>query len=196
MWSEEQDELDRVLDRVLSEYSAEPRSGITERVLWRVRREGQATRRAGPAWALWGRARVASLLVSLLVAGMFLFRNGLREEPANAKQTAGGGQANSMKAAVVVEPAPAAGVIPRSQEVEGTIRASLRRSELPKLDVFPTPSPLTPAELALVKITEAVPSEAAARREGADTVQLESIRIPVLEIKPLPAEGDEHGGER
>src|SRR5271170_5226564 len=193
MWSEEQDELDRVLDRALAEYSGEPRLGIAARILWRVRHEGQANRQEGAAWAFWGRARVASSLVPLLVAGMFLLRNWRREEPANLKGRAGERQVNGVKVAAVVEAAPPAGVTHGSQEVEGTIKASLRRSALPKQEVFPTPSPLTPEELALVKMTEAVPAKVATRRESVDTVQLEPIRLAVLEIKPLPADSEEDG---
>jgi hypothetical protein len=196
MWSEEQVDLDLLLDRALSEYSAEPRLGIAARVLWRIRHEGKATRQAGAASALWGRARVASLLVSLLVAGVFLLRNGRREEPVNQKQTAGERQVNGVKAAAVVETAPPARVNHEIQDVEGTIRASSRRSALPKLDAFPTPSPLSAEELVLMKMTEALPAEAAVRRDGADRVELEPIQIQVLEVKPLPVDGDERGDER
>lgn len=183
MLVEERDELDRILNQALSTYPAEPMLGIEARILRRVRNEGQASKRAGWTFSFWGRALGASLALALVAAGVFLSRNGLIEKPVKP---------NGVNA-TAVQAAPPIGVTRRTQEVEGTIRVKVLRSALPKLDVFPTPSPLTPLELALVKMARAIPSETARRPEKADTAQLEPIQIQVLEIKPLGVEGDEDG---
>ena len=190
MWAEEQDELDRILNRALSAYPAEPLLGIEARILRRVRNEGQPTQRTGLAFSFWG-SLGAGLTVALVAAGVFLSRNGFVEKPAKPNQTVAERPVNSVKAAA--EAPPPAGVTRRTHEVEGTSRVRVQRSALPKLDLFPTPSPLTPEELALVKMTQAVPSEATTVPEKGDMVQLEPIQIQVLEIKPLPVDSDEEG---
>ncbi len=187
MWDEERDELDQVLNQALSVYSAEPLLGIEARILRRARTEGRAAHGTGLASFSWSRAVGVAVTVALIAAGVFLSRNGVVEKAANPNQPA---------AERPVTGAEAPGATRENREVEGTIRVRARRSALPKLDVFPTPSPLTPEELALVKMAKAVPSGAKARPEKASTVQVEPIQIQALEIKPLLMDGDEEGDKK
>jgi hypothetical protein len=191
MWAEERDELDRILNQALFAYPAEPLLGIEARLLRRVRNEGRATQRTSLASTFWSRALGAGLAVALVAAGVFLSRSGLVKKTANPNPTAAARPVNSVKAAAETTP-PEAGTR-ENQEIEGTIRGAVRRSALPKLDVFPTPSPLTPEELALARMTKAALPAATARQESAVPVQLEPIQIQVLEIKPLAADADEDG---
>lgn len=194
MWDEEQDELDRILNRALSTYPAEPLLGIEARVLRRVRNEGRVTQRSGLTSSFWGRAMGAGLAAALLAGGVFLSRNGLVEKPANQNHSIAERQVNSPKTGA--DATPPAGATQGNQEVEGTIRVKASRSALPKLDVFPTPAPLTLEELALVKMTRGVPSGATTRLDKAGAVPPEPIQIQVLEIKPLVVDDVEEGEKR
>ena len=187
MPAEERDELDRILNQALSAYPAEPLLGIEARVLRRVRSVGRATQRTGWASSFWGRALATGVVVALVAAGVFWGRNGLLEKTAIPNHRTVEPPANVAKAAA--ETAPPSTGNREELEVEGTIRGRVRRSALPKLDVFPTPSPLTLGELALVRATKAVPLEATARPEQVYPFPLEPIQIQALEIKPLAADG-------
>ncbi len=82
-------------------------------------------------------------------------------------------------------------MLPTQRNRGREIRARIARRGLPKLEVFPTPSPLTPEELAFVKIPKAMPSPALLQAEKVETARLEPIQIQALEIKPLTVDGDE-----
>jgi hypothetical protein len=191
MLADERDELDRILNRALSAYPAEPMLGIEARIIRRVRNEGHPTQRTAVAGSFWGRALGIGLTAAVVAVGVFLSRNSYVEKPAKPNQTIDERPTNRGNA--VVDAAPPAEV---SRDMEGTIKASSQRSALPKLDVFPTPRSLTPQELALVKMAGAVPPKATARPEKTDTVQLEPIQIEALEIKPLFIGGDEEGDKK
>jgi hypothetical protein len=188
MWAEEHDELGRILNQALSAYPAEPLLGIEARILRRVRTEGQATKWTASS-SVWGWALATLFSIALIAAGVFLTRNGAVQKTANPIQAAAGHPSTGLKVP------PATREIP---EGEGTARAAVRRSALPKLDVFPTPSPLTSEELALVKMAKAASLgatalEATAPPANGSTVQPEPIQVQALEIKPLVVSGAEDG---
>jgi hypothetical protein len=187
MWAEEHDELDRILNRALSTYPEEPRLGLEARILRRVQNEGLGARWTGGALAPWSRALGGVVLVAALAAGIVWFHPEQSDKPASSgRQAAEGRVPQSAKLAQV---RPTAGATQGNRKVE--IRARIALPRLPKLDVFPTPSPLTPEELAFVKIPKSVPSATPPQSEKADTVQLEPIQIQALEIKPLAVDGDD-----
>ncbi len=191
MLAEERDELDRILKGALSAYPAEPLLGLEARILRRLRNEGRAAQPTSLASSLWGRAVVVGLSMALAAVGVFLSRSSIVEKPARSNERIVERQASSVKGAV--EAAPPAEVTQEKREIVGTIRGTVQRSALRKLDVFPTPSPLTPEELALMRMTKAVPSELPTRQERAGTVEVEPIQIQALGIKPLLIDGDEEG---
>jgi hypothetical protein len=182
MRAEEHDELDRILNQALSSYPAEPRLGIEARILRRIQHEGPGARWAGVSLAPWGRA----LACVVLIAGIVWFYREQSDGPANSgQQTA---QVAAQQSTKLAHGAPPVGATQENRKTE--IRARIARPRLPKLDVFPTPSPLTPEELAFVKIPRTIFSAAPRQAEKTDTVW-EPIQIQALEIKPLTIDGDE-----
>jgi hypothetical protein len=159
---ESNDDLDLMLDQALSSYcEVEPRPGIEARVLHRVR-----TVRRGMRW-LW------LVPVPLVLALGFAFEFRAVEPP-------------SPVSIAVIAHAPSS-VTP--VEVH---RVSVRRqhrkpivpmvASLPKMDVFPTPAPLTPEEEALVLVTTGHSMDA---QILAEQREIEPIQIPELRIDAL-----------
>jgi hypothetical protein len=149
------DPLDPVLDAALAKYAASaPRAGLEERVLANLRAE--RTRAPERSWWRWGFATVAAVLVIGAVLAwrakpshLVLVNRPAETQPAptRAPQTA-----NAAAEAVPVRVPPM-----RKQSRRPT---SMKLAANPKLDVFPSPRPLSEEELALARYVRNFPSDA------------------------------------
>jgi hypothetical protein len=173
------DELDRIIDRGLAGYSSrEPLAGLEDRVLNRIRLEAAGPRRS--RW--WALALVVPALAALVIVAV-VSRSG-HAPIAKSIQTAGV-VAPPLSMAPALPPAAVSRPARRTRGAKPS-RASLRF--LPKRDQFPTPSPLTPEERALILLAQARPAEVEAFAE-LQRKNLKDIEIPPIEIPPLRIEG-------
>jgi hypothetical protein len=67
-------------------------------------------------------------------------------------------------------------------------RRHVRRTRLPRLDVFPTPAPVPEAEIALARLAVANPEIAKALLAEPETGEPDPIVIEPISIKPLDEE--------
>ncbi len=154
---ERRDELDHILDAALAKYAAvEPRIGLPERVLANLRaQEGQASNKARPRWWQW----IATAVAAGIVVAVFAWRSGQPARPAIARpssittpasRTPGAQEAKTAVAFngsgksvhIGTHPAPTAG-----RPFHPNLAAA---TPGPKLEVFPSPQPLTREEQILV----------------------------------------------
>jgi hypothetical protein len=151
-----QDDLDRLIDSGLAAYSsAEPLAGLEQRVLQRVR-----TVRRRRWWGL--------ILVPAAAALVFALMPAKRLE-------------------IAVTPPPPPVVQPIREPVQTAIvakRASRRRSvqSSPKREFFPTLTPLTTEERALVQLARATPQQLL-------PPPAKELEIKPIEIAPLIPDG-------
>ena len=167
------DDLDRLLDEVLARYATvEPRVGLEERVLANLRSEHTPV--ADRAWWRWGVVAVAALVVIAAFAAW--------------KTT---GPSNSVivnHRRVETQPGPArTAQIAKSPKERNPphLRPSKQQSQKsratavgadPKLDVFPSPQPLTEEELALAQYVRNFPSDARLVAQAQQTSDTEILR--------------------
>jgi hypothetical protein len=169
----ENDNLDRTLDAALAQYAAvEPRPGLEDRILANLRTE-QAL--ALPlAWWQWSCATAAAIVI---IAALLAWKSAKTSHPVVRNHPAAvETQALTMQAPVKLAlqvassatspkraPASRLGVRPSIRPHVATAMAS------PKLDVFPSPQPLSEEELALAQYVRNFPSDAklAARAQEA-----------------------------
>ena len=167
------DELNRIIDRGLTSYVAhEPLAGLEDRVLARVRLANSGSRRA--AWRYWAFA-VPALATLILIA--FLPRSSRGPVPDPVQPSL---------ARLEKAPPP-----PPRLATHRAIRQRVaeRPSPLPKRNQFPTPTPLTPEERALIAVAQLQPA-------GLESVSQfpanpEEIRIKPIEIPPLQIDSNE-----
>lgn len=182
-------ELDRLLHSALATYGdLAPDSRLAERVLARVAAErGRESRLHWLPWAI-AVPIAAGLLILILVFGSRPLR----------------GPADHAGQARIVQPPAAAHRDERSSNSAperpaeiSRVKANRHRAEmsaqvapLPKLAVFPTPQPLTPAERALAEYAAHAPR---ADRQSLIEMQKqmeEPLSIAAIQIQPLePPEG-------
>src|SRR5262249_48632423 len=131
------EELDRILAAGLADYSAaEPRTGLEQRVLARVR----AAER--PANGIWGRLALTVPVVAALLIAAVLFRT-KPQVPAKVASA----QPPAVTEPARVREAPAA-VHPRRV----ARRAAAKQTVVFRRDQFPMPAPLSPEERALLDL--------------------------------------------
>ncbi|HTW81513.1 MAG TPA: hypothetical protein VME23_18350 [Terracidiphilus sp.] len=182
-------EFDHLIRSSLETY-ADPGSdsGLAQRILARIAAEGaREQRRRLLGWAI--ALPVAACLIVLIV----LLGANPKRNSANLTSGAGVGTAlpKSSNAGGQGSTAKPPSIAARSKDVSrpqrrssyGAVTAGATR--LPKLDVFPTPQPLTPAEKGLVAYV-AHASEAERESLVEERKQMDApLTIEALEIKPL-----------
>jgi hypothetical protein len=151
------DQLDHLLDAALTKYAAvEPRTGLEERVLAVLRAE-QTTARA-KTWWRWGMA--GALAAVLVVALALALRSGKSSHPVfvdRPAETQPSPTQAPLTANAGAETVPARVPPVRKQNRQPI---STRLAADPKLDVFPSPRPLSEEELALARYVRNFPSDA------------------------------------
>ncbi len=146
--SAERDPLDRILDAALAKYATvEPRIGLEDRVLANLRAEGaQASRNAGWRWWQWTAAAVAAAIV----VAMFAWRSGMPTHPAIAHRPAistPGAKETEAQSALNGNGKPTHVRTRRTPTDERPAHPNPAvAAAAPKLDVFPSPQPLSEQE--------------------------------------------------
>ena len=160
------DELDRALDAALTKYSSvEPRAGLEDRILANLR--AQRRQAQLPAWWRWG--LVGALAAIVIVAMTLAWRAGRSAHlpMANHRTTIEQIRRPANPPTTTASERLAANVPIRAMHSGGAIalrkpapRAQAVTEADPKLDVFPSPRPLTEEELALARYVRNFPSDA------------------------------------
>ncbi len=167
-------ENDRDLDAALAKYAAvEPRSGLEERILANLR--AQQTPHPVPAWWRWGIAFAAAVIV---VAAAFAWKSGRPGPPRIVQHPVPTQQ-------IPEQPPTVAAKDDRASVKSASTRApaaSIRHSKVaiavivatsnPKLDVFPSPQPLSEQEELLLRYARRDPDRAALLAEA----RMQSLR--------------------
>ena len=186
----EHDDLDLLLDSALTTYGDPgPDSGLEQRVLTRVAAE------AAPLplhrWLPWAIALPVAACLLIFVISM------PKVSHSPDTHSTGVTQASEQAAARPVpqpalQPAPARrGELAARKSRPHSVASAAKSVPPPKLDVFPTPRPLTPEEQALVAFaTQAPESERLALLE-AQKIKDEPLHIAAIHIPPIepPAPG-------
>jgi hypothetical protein len=179
----ERDELDRTLDAALAKYaSAEPREGLEERVLANLRAAG--TRDAQRAWWNWGFAVLATVLAIAAVAVWQWNKSTqipIANHPSTIKQAPVGpdlAHRDGNSARPIKSPQWQR---PRHRPQHETVAAS------PKLDVFPSPLPLSEQEKILASYVAGYPEHAALVAEA----RMDALRQEAEERRRIAGELDE-----
>jgi hypothetical protein len=137
------DQLDRMLDAALATYaSVEPRAGLEERVLANV--QAQRAKVTSHPWWRWSAVTAAAILV---VAIMLAWRAGRSSHPAIANHpavTAPG--ASEPETQVVLSSGTSQAQQPARRTSSHRSHPSSVVAAAPKLDVFPSPQPLSEQE--------------------------------------------------
>lgn len=191
----EKNELDLLIDSALATYAG-AEDGLEDRILARVA-EMQAARRLvrRRMWMLAVAVPVAACLLLLILVPHW-------RAVTLPKENAWGNSTTARS----VQPAPAPRAKTTIKESQpGTTRSPIRiasaaRSErqkmmghpsLPKLDVFPTPQPLSPEEHALVAFVTQAPDKE--RRAVVDAQQSQEAPLAIASIKIPPIAPPEEG---
>jgi hypothetical protein len=179
IWKEREN-LDRALDSVLAKYGAvEPREGLEERILANLR--APDTQSALRTWWNWGVA--AALAAVLIIAAAVVWRWNQRiHEPVAIHPPA-------LKQAPVPDFASrhASGAPPRKSIPHRTPRHRPKGDVVaagPKLDVFPSPLPLSEQEKILASYVAQDPQRAALVAEA----RMDDLRHEVEERRQIVAD--------
>lgn len=178
--------LDALLDSLLRNYSAaEPRPGMETRILAGLK-EVSARRRPwylAPGW-IWASAAAA---VTAVVAFVLLSRPASRPHPANV----GAVQQVSQQAnppAPVTQPEANSGVLPDKVAVKRPVRRGVvSKITEARLEVFPSPSPLSDQEKMLLKYLANTPREELVAQSRPDETAAEDAGPQ--DQSALPAQG-------
>jgi hypothetical protein len=187
----ENDELDRLIDSALSTYGDPgPDSGLEQRVLARIE-SVRVPARVAPRrrWLEWA----VGLPVAACVVLFVFFLAGPKIAPPPTSVAKGVAQPQQLPVIPAHSEAPTAlrsepvssnrqlPISPRSRPDKQTMRSVA----LPKLDVFPTPQPLTPEEQALVAFAVRAPESERKSFIEAQRQAEAPLRIAAIEIPPI-----------
>ncbi|MFZ0746452.1 MAG: hypothetical protein WAM85_18740 [Terracidiphilus sp.] len=186
----EKDELDDLLDAALGTYADPgPDSDLDQRILARIAAQKLAEPAPRRHWLPWVIALPAAACLLLLV-----FSGPKTAHPPSGPATkAAVRPSQSPVITAHSEPHPVAHVEPvrGSQRpfhaaVYRPVVLAAKSAPLPKLDVFPTPQPLSPEERALVMFAARAPererqSLIEAQKQSDEPLRIEAINIPPLD---------------
>lgn len=175
----EDHDLDRVIDAALEKYaSVEPRAGLQERILASL---GAADRNKRGAWWMWGVAAVLAAVV--LVAGTLVWRSRITHPPVAIRPS------STQQTPRVPEFAQGERMPPPvKRPLRGGGRSVARHETVaanPKLNVFPSPLPLSEQERLLAIYVGQFPEHAALVAEARmdDLRQEAEVRRKIAEDK-------------
>lgn len=182
-------ELDRKIDAALATY-ADPAENINPSALAAKVLATGREQRQGIRWWRWGLVAAVPALAALLI--LLYLPAKLKMEPLR------------LSIAAPPVPQPVVSLIPEKQPVSHTeVRTShashvaAPSEEPPKLDVFPTPRPLSEQEKLMVAFVQDAPQEAQ-KQAAQDSGPIQPIAIADLTIPPLdpPAKDGAKTGDR
>jgi hypothetical protein len=181
-------ELDRTLDAALAKYAAvEPRPGLEERVLAHVR--SVPAPRRWMKWKLWTAASLAVAAIVVTVGLAMIWRGGRNSHPVIANHPSAPAQplpetqiaANRQNQTQSRNSKPAAKISARRNHPQPEVAVAVN---LPKLDQFPSPQPLSDQERRLASYIAEHPERAALIAEA----RMEDLRRDAEEHRRLRAE--------
>ena len=179
----ESDKLDRTLDVALSKYtSVEPREGLEERIMANLR--AADTRSAQSAWWNW---RFAVLAVVLAIAAVAVWQwnkptqTPIANHPSTLRQAPVGPDLAHRDGNSAQPIKSARWRRPRHRPQHETVAAS------PKLDVFPSPLPLSEQEKILSTYVSQYPEHAALVAEA----RMDDLRQETEERRRIASEREE-----
>jgi hypothetical protein len=181
------DREDLLLDSALAAYAPpEPTPDLAARVLTSIRQEAQPAghppRHPRP-WLTWTIA-IPALAALLLVALMPAHHQ--RTRPASSTQQAGtsptqqaSGPADAKQ--ITTQDAPQA----TTKHHRATTQPAVENEPLPRQEVFPTPTPLTPQEQALAALVSNNPGNVAqavaeSQKQPVEPLSIAAIQIPLI----------------
>ena len=168
------DELDKILDNALASYPREePRPGVESRVLNRIRASRQERRFAWLRWAV----TIPAFACLLLLALTFWSKRDSTPKRSNP-------------APIIAKAAPLAPIAPAGVQMSVS-RPRLKRLPVPKPEQFPTPTPLTDEERALLAFVARSPKQAEEVFADAKNRSAGPIEIKEIQIEPLQDGGHE-----
>ena len=184
-------ELEEMIDAAIPGYSqVDPPAGLEQRVLARSLASSPIGERSVRRFA-WQWSLAIPAIACLLIV---LFLTGRRSRPPQIPV--------STAKNISTTPAPTAAVVPTSPERHNAripsrslpLQGARTPQPLPKQDVFPSPSPLTSEEAAMVALTRAQGPISPQIADNEAEVKIPEVRIAELEIKPLPTLADQRLG--
>jgi hypothetical protein len=184
----ENDQLDLLIDAALATYS-EPRAGLEDRVLQALAAERQpgaampqsiSLRRRWLPWAI-----ALPVAACALLALLIQLREPHREAQARIPSSPLPSHDSSRLTAIAAAKTPAP-ISHRARPSASRTAPELQVATLPKLDVFPTPQPMTPQEKALFEsTTRASKSQlmalVTAQHHPEGPLTIAAIKIPPIE---------------
>jgi len=180
-------DFDRLVDLALGTYAgADP--SLEHRVLTRIAVERAAQPRLH--WMLWAAALAgAACLLVLMVLIHGRHRQVARSAAANAFSALPMQPRPKAEARLESRPTQLRSGLPHHAQAEGAA-GKLAPNRLPKLDIFPTPHPLSPAEQALVDFAAQAPKAAREdfvndREQASGPIAIAAIRVASIRISPL-----------
>ncbi len=188
--------VDELLDSALARYrSAEPRPGLEERLLGRLRAEPQPKAWLGWTWRLAaGVAVLGTVLLTVLLRRTVHITPG-SPAPSSAVEARKMDSPPSRLKAAFVEPIAKSHPTRRASSYLTRQLRSQRIGEKPHKDVFPSPAPLSEQEKLLLRYVRENPAPVLVALQRA-TDALEEIRIEPLEMPPpLDPESDREESE-
>lgn len=175
------EELDSVLDAALGQYAAvEPREGLEERVLASLRAE--RTRVADRGWWRWAGALATIVAVAVALA----WKSGKQSPPIVAKNTS----VTMHRPVSLGTQVASGGDAPRLQghSMRKTPRHPLRAQSaavaIPRLDMFPSPRPLSEQEKIMASYLAEYPEHAALIARA----RMDALRRDVEERKAISSD--------
>jgi len=186
----ERDDLNSVLDSALMTYGDPGAdSGLSERVLARVAAE------AAPAplrrWLPWAIALPVAACLLILVMSWPKISHSPDTHFTGATQASEPATARPVPQPALQPAHTRRGELAARKSRPQSVAIAAKSATLPKLDIFPTPQPLTPGEQGLVAFaTQASESERLALLE-AQKIKDEPLHIAAIHIPPIePSERD------
>ena len=178
--------VDELLDRALARYqSAEPRPGLEERVLARLRAGKRSAASFVWAWRLLATAGALAIIAGALYIAR---RGGESAAPQTVPRAS-----QPAKALAPTVPAEARTSAPRTGLRAGrAVPATPARDRVavPRPKQFPSPAPLSEQEKLLLRYVQETPkTELMALQKSPrfpEELKIEELRIPPLEFKELP----------
>jgi hypothetical protein len=189
----DRDELDILLDAALASYAnPEPSPNLTARILAGTR---EIDRQPLIRWLVWAVPALAALLLVVLLIEHHVLSSHTGSPPTARLSAAPDVVHSSPHAPVFSTPGPTTGTnraamgSSSSQPVKPTGVQISKPEPLPRLDVFPTPTPLSPEEQALIDLVNRNPGQvaqsAARNLEQMQEQMVEPLDVAAIHIPPL-----------
>ncbi len=172
------DDLDRALDAALSNYAVvEPRAGLAGRILANLHTQPMAARQA---WWRWG--LIGALAAIVIVAMTLAWKTGrsahapIANHATTTRQIRGPANPQAIASSEHLVGSPA----PRAPHNAIALRKPASRAQAladadPKLNVFPSPQPLSEEELALARYVRNFPRDARLVAQEQETSEREVL---------------------